>query len=156
MQPHTTTPAEREALIRLDGAFKDLDALNPEVGLQLVRNLLERLQMTPQIHAHIAPPKLPLPAIPTPKKDILRRKRTQSMNDGGDRRRPSSRQNNYELILEDDGELDEDEDREKTQGEMLADVLYARWVAGLRSRWEDRQMQAIQQMREREIGRAHV
>lgn len=145
MQPLSSSAAENGALARLDDAFKGLDAINPEASIQLVRNLLERLQMTPQIHAQVSPPKLQQPnAIATPGNEIVRRKRTQSMGDGRDRRGMRSRQSNHDLIHEDD-ESEFDDDREKTQGEMLADVLYSRWVAGLRSRWEERQMTAMQQ-----------
>ncbi|KAF8537020.1 kinase-like domain-containing protein [Trichophaea hybrida] len=146
LQPQSTSTAERDALIRLDGAWKDLDAINPEMGYALVRNLLERLQHQPQLQSLIAPPPLrnkPAPEndkpslsgstlfhpIPTPKKEITRIKRTQSVTSTEESKQVD------DCILEDDEGVAAGP---KTQGDQLADVLYGRWLEGLRVRWESR------------------
>jgi len=161
IQPQTISSAESDALARLGGAWKDLDAINPEMGFLLVRNLLERLQHQPQMQSLLAPlppflptPPLSLPAkvgfqprlnlsgqtllnpvplapIPTPKKDISRRKRTSSnattatSSSGGG---GGSGSGGYSDV--------DKEPHIKTQGEKLADVLYSRWLQGLQSRWQ--------------------
>jgi serine/threonine-protein kinase 24/25/MST4 len=159
IQPQTTSSAERNALARLDGAWKDLDAINPEMGYHLVRNLLERLQQRPQLQSVIVPsslqnqpysqgtkPKLsgdtlfgtPPPSAPirAPKEEITRCKRAQSnasnhsKSSSANGRRPSTQADDFIFS-------DEEENPNKSQGEKLADVLYGRWLEGLRTRWED-------------------
>ncbi|KAA8910453.1 kinase-like domain-containing protein [Sphaerosporella brunnea] len=151
VHPQTISSTERNALARLDGAWKDLDAINPEIGYHLVRNLLERLQQNPQLQAVLAPPQLfGSPTKPklsgetlfsnpssngnpirSPKEEILRRKRTQS--NASNQSKASS---NTSGRRDDDDFFFEEDERNKTQGEKLADVLYGRWLEGLRSRWE--------------------
>lgn len=131
----------------MDGAWKDLDAINPEMGYVLIRNLMERLQQQPQLQSLIVPPPLrnkPAPEndkptlsgstlfnpIPTPKKEITRIKRTQSF--------ASTEEYNVSKQVDDCILEDEEVAGPKTQGDQLADVLYGRWLEGLRMRWESR------------------
>jgi len=158
IHPQTISSAESDALARLDGAWKDLDAINPEMGFLLVRNLLERLQHQPKIQSLIAPPPpsltasppslptkvgfqprlnlsgqtllnpIPLAPIPTPKKEITRCKRTSSNTTTGTSSSGGGGSGAYSDV--------DEEPHMKTQGEKLADVLYSRWLQGLQSRWQ--------------------
>ena len=133
-----TSAAERDALARLDGAWKDLDAINPEMGYALVCSMMQRLQLQPTLGSVVMPrnkfavekPTLSgstlYHPIPTPKKEITRPKRTQSTASEGMSR------------IEDEGSDEEVEEvpGPKTQGDQLAAVLYTRWLEGLRKRWE--------------------
>lgn len=138
MRQRSTSAAERDALTRLDGAWKDLDAINPEMGYTLVCSIMQRLQLQPALGSvvmarnRVAVEKPTLSGstlyhpIPTPKKEITRPKRTQSTA-------------SEEASQIEGGDGDEEVEAvpgPKTQGDQLAAVLYTRWLEGLRGRWE--------------------
>jgi len=120
------------------------------MGYLFVRNLMGRLHQQPQLQSLVVPHASqdhPSPAsspaakpllsgttllnpVPTPKREITRHKRTQG--DKPPRRRTSKESDDF--VFEDE----EDENTPKSQGSQLADVLYGRWLEGLRSRWESR------------------
>lgn len=138
MRQQSTSAAERDALTRLDGAWKDLDAINPEMGYALVYCMMQRLQLQPALGSLVmsrnkfAVEKPTLSGstlyhpIPTPKKEITRPKRTQSTaSEGASRTEGGGGDEEVEAVP-----------GPKTQGDQLAAVLYTRWLEGLRKRWE--------------------
>lgn len=126
--PHT--PAAHDALSQLAGAWSHLDAIDPEAGLNLIRTLLDRLQQNPQLHAMISPPPPPPPPTkpnilaacsPSPK-PLTKHRRGGSAVSAKTRRKGT-----------DEGVLGLGEEAKASA--QIADVLYGRWVEGLRGRW---------------------
>jgi serine/threonine-protein kinase 24/25/MST4 len=152
MEAHSNesgTKAEREAMSRLDGAWAQLNAINPDAEYLLVRTILERLQQQPQLQSMLVPPPLTkdgssfrsipssnpslsgstlLNPMPIPKKEIRGHKRTQSASSL--KKRGPRYVDDY--IMEDVTE----EIYPEAVESQLADVLYGRWLQGLRQRWD--------------------
>jgi hypothetical protein len=140
----TTSPIEQDALARLEDAWKDVVSINPELSNLLVRKFMNRLQQQPQLQSLVLPDADPnsvqkpsfsgstlLNSTPTPTP-----KQENEFNQ--QKRRESAVKRKEESIPPDDSFEEDEMALPKTQGSQLADVLYGRWLEGLKSRWEGR------------------
>ncbi|CUS08440.1 unnamed protein product [Tuber aestivum] len=146
----SATPQERLATARLSSAWSSLNDTNPEASILLLRSMMDQLQRNPALNALVSPTPPPPPPTATATKatpvriseplssspaatgsPLARRKRRSSVvsgagagGAGGRRRGGSSASVGMEETVE-----------EKGVNAVLADVLYGRWVEGLRGRW---------------------
>lgn len=139
------TRAERDAVARVDGALSHLNAINPEASFHLLRSILSRLDQQPQLRAMVAPGALvkvetlspPASTNPSLSGSTLMNSTVQPREIGGQKRSPS-----HDSMYKPRRGTPESEEfyMEGLTGERpsspLADVLYGRWLAGLRGRWE--------------------
>ena len=149
----SATPQEHLAAARLSSAWSSLNEVNPEASILLLRSMLDQLQRNPALNTLVSPtsqsPLSPPPptaarkATPAKAPELLssspaatgsplaRRKRRSSVVSGagaggvGGRRRGGS---SASVGIEETAEG-------KGVNAVLADVLYGRWVEGLRGRW---------------------
>jgi len=149
----SATPQEHLAAARLSSAWSSLNEVNPEASILLLRSMLDQLQRNPALNALVFPtsqsPLSPPPPTTAPKatpakapellssspaatgSPLARRKRRSSVVSGagaggvGGRRRGGS---SASVGMEETAEG-------KGVNAVLADVLYGRWVEGLRGRW---------------------
>ena len=148
----SVTPQEHLATARLSSAWSSLNDVNPEASILLLRSMLDQLQRNPTLNGLVSPASQPPPPPPpttaakaTPAKileplssspaatgsPLARRKRRSSVVSGagasgvGGRRRGGS---SASVGMEEAAEG-------KGVNAVLADVLYGRWVEGLRGRW---------------------
>lgn len=152
----SATPQEHLAAARLSSAWSSLNEVSPEASILLLRSMLDQLQRNPALNALVSPtsqsplpPPPPPPPSTTPKatpakapellssspaatgSPLARRKRRSSVVSGagaggvGGRRRGGS---SASVGMEETAEG-------KGVNAVLADVLYGRWVEGLRGRW---------------------
>ncbi|PUU77655.1 hypothetical protein B9Z19DRAFT_148938 [Tuber borchii] len=153
----SAAPQEHLAAARLSSAWSSLNEVNPEASILLLRSMLDQLQRNPALNALVSPtsqsplsPRPPPPPPPTARKatpakapellssspaatgsPLARRKRRSSVVSGagaggaGGRRRGGS---SASVGMEETAEG-------KGVNAVLADVLYGRWVEGLRERW---------------------
>jgi serine/threonine-protein kinase 24/25/MST4 len=138
----------QDAISRLTGAWSQLDAVDPESSYQLIHTLVDRLQKQPQLHSIVSP----IPAVKVPEfvsktnikpslsgptltgsspvpKALTRPKRANSIS--SNKKKRNSRQSDEFGI---DG-VDDVSDKSTPASNQLADVLYGRWLEGLRGRW---------------------
>lgn len=138
----------QDAASRLAGAWSQLDAIDPESGYQLIRTLMDRLQKQPQLHSMVST----IPIVKTPElvsttntkpslsgptltgsspvpKALTRSKRANSAS--SNKKKRNSKQNDEFGI----NGADDESDRSTPASNQLADVLYGRWLEGLRGRW---------------------
>jgi serine/threonine-protein kinase 24/25/MST4 len=156
LHAQTSTLAKREALAKLSDAFAQLDSVDPEGAYHLLRNLVSVVSQDNKLNSaflHQQVSKIPSDGTPQGTV-IIKNGSTQSPNS------PTKlvlSQNNPHLKShrrrQGDGATSEasDKDREKTAFEaklpggearagmehakQLSDVLYGRWIDGLRIRW---------------------
>jgi len=148
----SATPQEHLATARLSSAWSSLNEVNAEASILLLRSMLDQLQRNPALNALVSSASQPPPPPPpttaaraTPAKiteplssspattgsPLARRKRRSSVVSGagasgvGGRRRGGS---SASVGMEETAEG-------KGVNAVLADVLYGRWVEGLRGRW---------------------
>lgn len=137
LHAQTSNRAKREALSRLADAFSALDAVDPEGEFQLLKLMMERVQLDAKLSASLTSKGSLKDGTPqvTPKKSAAKLVLAQSNPHlQSHRRRQSS--------IQPEGEY-----REKLNNlpgqvvpgmehtKQLADVLYGRWSDGLRNRW---------------------
>lgn len=138
-----------DATNRLAEAWSQLNAINPESGYELLRTFMDRLQQHPQLHSMVSPKpilKLPEPALSTsnPKPSLSGATLSGPLPVLGaitrTKRANSSSTNNKKKGLRQSSDFGmngvDDEPLSSTPaGNQLADVLYGRWLEGLRGRW---------------------
>ncbi|KAG0635103.1 hypothetical protein HOY80DRAFT_475587 [Tuber brumale] len=149
----SVTPQEHLAAARLSSAWSSLSEINPEANILFLRSMIDQLQRNPALNALVSPTPPPPPPPPTTTtaakatpartpgplssspaamgSPLARRKRRSSIvsgagaSDVGGRRRGGS---SSSIGMEETAEG-------KGVNAVLADVLYGRWVEGLRGRW---------------------
>lgn len=144
----TGNQSAQDAISRLAEAWSQLDAIDPESGYQLIHALMDRLQKQPQLHSTVAPipivkvpelvsktnakPSLSGPTLtgssPAPKA-LTRPKRANSAS--SNKKKRNSRQGD-EFVVD---SVEDESDKSTPASNQLADVLYGRWLEGLRGRW---------------------
>jgi hypothetical protein len=157
LRPVSSSSAEKDALARLDGAWRDLDNVNPEIGLAFLKGLVQKLEANPGLKEAIGASQNSGVGLSNPEKanngfaDTIgdRIGDCNGMNgnafsnggfgrDGirdGNGRNRKLRTHSAEILDEEAFEA-MGFGEERSPGEKLTDVIYSRWLEGMRERWE--------------------
>lgn len=133
----TSGQAQREALARLSDAWSALDAVDPEGELQFLKLITEKIQNDPKLSAALGnAPKKDVSAVSSPKPKLVMAQNNPHLKS---HRRRQSGMPLPKTTAEEWKEKGYNYPGQVVNGmehtKQLADVLYGRWMDGLRNRW---------------------
>lgn len=128
----TSSQPQREALSRLADAWSALDAVDPEGEFQLLKLIIDKIQLDPKLSASFSVPQEKTPQSTPGKPKLVMAQNNPYLKS---HRRRQSTQVPEEAWREKMPNLPGQVIPGMEHTKQLADVLYGRWVGGLRNRW---------------------